>query len=59
MVGYADNVALVAREESELKEITKRLVEETHKMKLKLNSNECKVMRIGDVSCIGDELQIW
>lgn len=48
VVGYADDLAIIARNERELKETTSRLVEEAFKMGLQLNQRKCKVMRIGE-----------
>ena len=56
LIGYADDVALVAISESELKEITERLVVGNHKTGLQLNPKVCKV--ISAVSRAGIKLRI-
>lgn len=40
IVGYADDVAIIARREKELKEVTSVLVNEKHKMGVQLNQKE-------------------
>lgn len=48
MIGYEDDdVAVIARDERGLKEITKKLVVKAYMMGLRLNPAKCKVVRIG------------
>lgn len=49
----ADDVAVIARGERELKEVIIRLVEATYRMVLRLNSKKCKAMRLGTASRVG------
>lgn len=53
MIGYADDVAVIASGEQELKEIIKTLVENAFRTEWEPNQKKYKVMRIGGVSMVG------
>lgn len=47
IISSADDLALIARNLKELEDITRTIVEAACKMRLKVNENKSKIMRVG------------
>lgn len=52
MIGYGDDVAVIARSERQLKQTTKRLADKAYGMALQQNQKKYKAMKVG-VSRVG------
>lgn len=46
-IGYANDVAILTRNEKDIRVLTRRLLDDVHKIGLQLNPDKCEIMILG------------